>query len=202
VLARSRGARDVPFFGFFLSSSGLFALGVLDATILFYLPLAIDTTVVLLAARNPDLFWMYPLVATAGSLVGAGLTYWMGQKAGETGLTRFVAVDTLTRLKRRVDENGAYVLAMPALFPPPFPYTPFVLTAGALEVDRPRFFATLAAARVTRFFAASVLALFYGRQIVAWMKSETFRYAVGALAAVAIVGTAVTIYRIARGRRT
>ena len=175
-------------------------LGALDATALFYLPLAIDAVVILLTARQPQLFWMYPLVGTAGSLLGAGLTYWMGKKAGESGLTRFVPAHRLKSLKRSVANKGAFAFAMPALLPPPFPYTPFILTAGALNVDRIRFFVALAAARVTRFLVTALLALMYGRQIMAWMKSPTFRYAVGGLAAVAIVGTALTIYRIARAR--
>jgi len=193
----------VPLFGFsfFLSSSGLFVLAVLDGTVLFYLPLAVDAVVILLTARRPEFFWLYPLIGVGGSLIGAAVTYWIGKKAGENGLTRFVRPDRLKRMRKRVDDTGAYALALPALLPPPFPYTPFVLTAGALNVDRARFFATLAAVRVSRFFALSILALIYGRQIVGWMKSETFRYAVSALAAVAIVGTAVTIYRIATAGR-
>ena len=47
---------------------------------LFFLPFGVDAVVIYLAARDRDLFWIYPLLATAGSLVGAALTYWIGRE--------------------------------------------------------------------------------------------------------------------------
>lgn len=75
-----------------------------------------------------------------------------------------------------------------------------MLVGGALKVDPARFFSTLAVARFARFAAETLLALAYGRQIVEWMRSEMFRYAVAALTVVAITGTTVSIYQIARKR--
>src|SRR5678809_1283188 len=114
------------FFTFFLTWWGAFLLGALDSSMLFFLPFGIDTVVVYLAARNHDLFWAYPLLATAGSMTGAGVTYWIGMKAGEHGLDRFVPGKRLERLRCKVKDSGAIALALPALMPPPFPLTPFI----------------------------------------------------------------------------
>ena len=71
------------FVHFFLSMRGAFVLGFLDATFFFTLPLWIDAVIVVLAARRGLFFWLTPLLATGGSLLGAALTYWTGQKIGE-----------------------------------------------------------------------------------------------------------------------
>jgi membrane protein YqaA with SNARE-associated domain len=74
--------------GYFLTPGGLIVLGALDSTFLFFLPLGIDFAVVILAARTPGLFWLYALLATAGSVIGGALTFWVGRKLGEHGLSR------------------------------------------------------------------------------------------------------------------
>ena len=60
--------------GYFLSPAGLLVLGALDASLVFFLPLGIDFVVIILSARKPELFWLYALLAMAGSLLGAGIT--------------------------------------------------------------------------------------------------------------------------------
>ena len=72
----------------------------------------------------------------------------IGRKIGEHGLTRFVPARRLERVKRRVQKSGAIALALPGLIPPPFPYTPFILTSGALDVDPVRFLGALAVVRL------------------------------------------------------
>jgi hypothetical protein len=46
------------------------------------------------------------------------------------------------------------------------------------------------------------LAAYYGRALLAWMQSPTFKIAVGAMAAIAVIGTivsAIAVYRSTRG---
>ena len=184
---------------FFLSWWGALLLGALDSSLLFFLPLGIDTLVVYLAARNEDLFWLYPLLATAGSLCGAAVTFWIGRKAGEAGLERLVPARRLERLRSTVSEPGAVAMALPALMPPPFPLTPFILTCGALQVDAPRFFITFGVVRVLRFGAEAALARIYGRGIIRVMQSDTFRMVIIALVVVAVAGTIVSGVMLWRG---
>jgi membrane protein YqaA with SNARE-associated domain len=162
---------------YFLSWWGAFLLGALDSSLVFFLPLGIDTLVIYLAARNEDLFWLYPLLATAGSITGAALTYWIGRTAGEAGLERLVPKRRLERLQSRVRESGAIAFALPALLPPPFPLTPFILTCGA---------------RLARFFVGATLARLYGRGILRVMESDGFRMVIIGLIVLAVVGTAIS----------
>ena len=185
-------------FGFFLTWWGAFLMAALDTSMLFFLPFGIDALVIFLAARDEELFWIYPLLATAGSLTGAAMTFWIGRKAGELGVERLVPSPRLERLKCKVNDAGAITMAASALLPPPFPLTPFILTCGALDMNRTRFFVTFGAVRLLRFGAEAVLARMYGRGVLAVLQSETFQMIVGGFVVVAIVGTiasAVLLWR-------
>jgi len=179
-------------FGFFLTWWGAFLMAALDTTLLFFLPFGIDALIVYLAARNPDLFWMYPLLATAGSVAGAALTYVIGRGIGEVGLKRMMSERRLTRLQKRVRDSGAIAMALPALLPPPFPLTPFILTCGALAVSRWRFFSTFALVRLLRFGTEAVLARVYGRGVLSVLQTEWFQMVVIGFAVIACVGTVVS----------
>jgi membrane protein YqaA with SNARE-associated domain len=179
-------------FGFFLSWWGAFLMAALDTSMLFFLPFGIDALVIFLAARSPELFWIYPLLATAGSLAGAAVTFWIGRKVGEVGIERLVPARRLERLKCRVNDSGAIALAIPGMLPPPFPLTPFILTCGALDVNRLRFFTTFGTVRLLRFGIEAVLARFYGRGVLAVLTSDAFQTIVTGFVIVAIIGTIVS----------
>lgn len=181
----------LSFLGYFLTPAGLIVIGILDASIFFFLPLGIDFVTILMTARKPGLFWLYTLLATLGSTVGSGGTYWIGRAMGEKGLPRFVPPRQLERVRARV-ERGAVVVAAFAVIPPPFPFTPFALGAGALELDPVPFFAALVLARAVRFTFETVLAYRYGSQILHWMETPAFEAVVGGLILLALVGSIVS----------
>ena len=191
-------------FRFFLAWWGAFVLGALDASLLFFLPFGIDALVIYLAARNGNLFWIYPLLATAGSLTGAAVTYWIGYKGGELGLERFIPHGRLDRIRKRVEKGGAAAMAVPALLPPPFPLTPFVLTCGALKANRWIFFRTFAAMRLIRFGIEALLARVYGRGVLRLLESDAFQRVIVGFIVVAVIGTlfsAVVLWRSTRQPR-
>jgi membrane protein YqaA with SNARE-associated domain len=177
--------------GYFLSPAGVVLMGILDASMVFFLPLGIDFIVIIMAARKPELFWLYALLATIGSLIGAAGTFWVGKKAGEKGLTRFVGARRLKRVTERVN-RGAFVVAGLGLIPPPFPFTPFVLASGALGMNPWSFFAALAGVRIFRFGIEAALASHYGSGILRWMKTPAFQMVVGVFIALAVIGTIVS----------
>ena len=81
-----------------MSPFGIVLMGILDASMVFFLPLGIDFVVIIMVARKPEWFWWYALLATVGSLLGALGTFWGGRKVGEKGLTRFVSERRLKRV--------------------------------------------------------------------------------------------------------
>jgi membrane protein YqaA with SNARE-associated domain len=186
---------------YFLTPGGLILMGALDSSLIFFLPLGIDFVVVILSARNPELFWMYAILATVGSVIGAGFTFWLGRKVGEVGLARLIKPSRLHRIERKVSHSAAVSVAALGIIPPPFPFTAFVLTSGALRAAPWPFMTTLAGVRLVRFGVESALAARYGRGILRWMESTTFEVIVGALIFLAIAGTIVSAIAIWRGSR-
>jgi len=183
---------------YFLTPGGLLLMGALDASVVFFLPLGIDFVLIILTARKPELFWLYALLATAGSVAGAGVTFWIGRKLGEHGLARFVKPSTLKRVEHRVSHRGAISVAALGVIPPPFPFTAFVLTSGAFRLSAWTFLSTLAGVRVLRFMVESALAARYGAGLLAFMESTTFTAIVIGLAALAIIGTIVSAVAVVR----
>jgi membrane protein YqaA with SNARE-associated domain len=187
---------------YFLTPGGLILMGALDSSLVFFLPLGIDFVVVILCARNPELFWLYALLATVGSVIGAAATFWLGRKVGAVGLSRLINPSRLHRIERRVSHSAAVSVAALAIMPPPFPFTAFVLTSGALRADPWAFLMTLAGVRLLRFGVESALAARYGRRILAWMESTTFEVVVGALIVLAVAGTIASGVAVWRGSRS
>ena len=189
-------------FTLFLSPVGVVVLAALDSTLFFSLPFGIDAAVVILSARDHDLAWIIVLLAIMGSVAGAALTFWMGVVIGEKGLERYIPPKRLRGVRSRIRDTGAIALAALDLIPPPFPFTPFVLAAGALEVDAKLFFVTLMLCRAIRFGIEALFAVWYGRTILLWLDSDLFRDIVSFFIIAAVVVSIVTIGRLVRATAT
>ena len=187
--------------GLFLSPGGLFALAAAESTVFFWFPFGVDAAVMLLVARNTERAWLYPLIATAGSVLGTTLTLWLGKKIGEAGIARYVPERRLKAVKAKVEKKGAVAIALLGIIPPPFPFTPFVLASGALKVNTARFLAALTIVRLARFGAEALLAARFGRLAIRWLNSDAMQFVVGGFVVVALTGTAVMLYGLSRRGR-
>ena len=183
----------------FTSPVGILILATLDSTLFFWLPFGVDAATIVFAMRGVAPWWAVALVTTAGSIAGSVLTFWMGARVGDAGLGRLVSEKPLESARRRIKKNPrTAALAVLSLIPPPFPFTPIVLAAGALEVRRSRFFATLAACRFARFGAEAYLARRYGPETLDWLDSPVVEYLVLGFLALGVLLTAAAIVRLVR----
>src|SRR5881392_2073402 len=123
----------IGIFGSLMNWWGIWLIDAMDSTMVFFLPLAVDIAVIVMASRSRELFWIYPILASAGSLCGAAVTYYIGYRVGDAGLERFVSLGRLQRVRNKIRSTGAIAIAILDLVPPPFPFTAFILAAGALE---------------------------------------------------------------------
>src|SRR5262245_21027301 len=183
---------------FFLTWWGLIILGALDASLFVFMPFGTDAVVIYMCARDRKLFWLYPLLTTVGSIVGAAVTYQIGAKIGDDGLARFFSKRRLERLRQRMKDIGAVTMGLSALLPPPFPMTAFILTSGALKVPMARFLLIFATARLVRFGTEALLARRFGTSLLQILESEPVQRVAIALVLIAVVGTVVTIMRVWR----
>lgn len=161
------------------------------------MPLGFDALVIVLSARHNEIFWIFPPIAAAASVIGAALTYWVGHTVGVTALPRFMPERRLARIKSRLDRTGAAALAIAAIMPPPFPLTAFLLTCGALNLDRRWFFLVFGTVRLLRFGVEALLARHYGERLVEVLSPDvlpTTAVVVGMMAIAAITTTAVVLW--------
>jgi membrane protein YqaA with SNARE-associated domain len=186
---------SIRIIGLVASPIGIVVLAALDSTVFFSLPGGIDAAVVLLTVRRQATAWLVVLLATAGSAGGAALTFWMGMKIGEHRLDRYLSPKRLTRIRRKIHTAGAIRLAVLDLIPPPFPFTPFILAAGALDADATTFFGTLTVCRLLRFGAEAALAVIYGPRLLLWINSDAFRHV---LLGAGLLGVALTTLSVAK----
>jgi membrane protein YqaA with SNARE-associated domain len=183
----------------FTSPTGILILAALDSTLFFWLPFGVDAATIVFSMRGIAPWWAVALLATGGSLAGALITFWMGGKVGDAGLDRFASVKHLESARSRIKKTTrAAALAALSLVPPPFPFTPIVLAAGALEVKSATFFATLAACRFARFGLEAFLARRYGPRTLDWLESPIVENAVLVFLVLGLVLTTLTLVRMLR----
>ncbi len=173
---------------------GLLVLGILDSSFLFA-PLGNDLLVVALTARHRSIPLMlyYAGMSTIGSVLGCLLVDAIFRKAGEKGLEKHLPKRRLEYVKRKVTANAAWALVIASIAPPPFPFTPFVMAAAALQYPRKRMVAITAAARMFRFSALGVLAYFYGKRILKWAEADVVQWVLIGLVVLCTIGSIVSV---------
>jgi membrane protein YqaA with SNARE-associated domain len=173
---------------------GLLVLGILDSSFLFA-PLGNDLLIVALTARNHSfpLMLYYAAMSTVGSVLGCVLVDVLFRKAGEKGLEKHLSKRRLEYVKRKVTGNAAWALVIASIAPPPFPFTPFVMAASALQYPRKRLLAVTGAARMLRFTALGILAYFYGKRILKWADSDVVQWILIGLVVLCTIGSIVSV---------
>jgi membrane protein YqaA with SNARE-associated domain len=183
---------------FLFTTWGVCVVAALDTTFIFFLPFAVDLGVVFLSARHPDFFWAYAILISGMSLLGAAATYYLGHRIGETGLERFISQKKVKRVIAKVQKKGAIALAALDLIPPPFPFTAFALTAGALEINATRFFIAMFSFRLLRFGTEAALAAKFGTSVIRFVESHTARVIAEIFTVIILVGSAISVYAFIR----
>lgn len=177
-----------------LGGLGLIPLGWLDASV-FPLPGSMDILTIVLAARQPDLWAYFALMATIGSVSGSYLTYRLARKGGKEALDRRLSKKNMKRVTEIFERWGFGAIAVPAMLPPPVPMVPFVLAAGAMQYPLNKFLGALTLGRAVRYTALSLLAAHYGHSLVAFIKHQAHPVALAVIGLVlAVVGGLVFLY--------
>jgi len=185
-------ARYLFVFFMHLGGFGQLILGVLDSSFLF-MPLGNDLLMIVLSVRNHGLMVYYAAMTTIGSVVGCLVTDLLVRKHGEEGLEKFMSGRRLGYVKKKVTHSAAWALTLASLMPPPFPFTPFVAAAAALQYPRKKLLTVIAVTRMIRFTGTGFLAILFGSRILGWAHSPYVQGAVIALIVICVVGSVVSV---------
>ncbi|HWF09575.1 MAG TPA: hypothetical protein VG297_13990 [Bryobacteraceae bacterium] len=195
--------RTLALFFFSLGGFGLLLLGVLDSSFLF-MPLGNDLLVVALTAAHRQRMLYYVLMATAGSTLGSEFTRWASARGGEKTLEERGKSRRVAYVEKTVKDRGGLALAAAALMPPPFPFTLFLIAAGALHYPRRKMLTIIAASRALRFGVEASLALIYGRGIIRLARTPWVENFILVLVVISVAGSVwslVNLIRKSRGHR-
>ena len=181
-------------FFFRLGIFGLFLLSALDSSFLV-LPFGNDLLLIaLVSAGRSSLRWIaYVIVSALGSLVGVFVVDVLMRKAGEKGLERFLSPRKIEKFKSKVENKAGISVFIATLLPPPFPFTPVIMTASALQCSRRTMFIAVFVGRLIRFSIEALLALYFGRKLIRFLRSDVVTYTVYGLMALGAVLSTLSV---------
>jgi membrane protein YqaA with SNARE-associated domain len=151
----------------------LIPLGVLDSS-LVPVPGSMDVATILLSARERHLWFYYAIMATAGSVLGAFITYRLARKGGQEALTKRFPKRKVDKVLKTFERWGFAAIAVPAMLPPPFPLVPFVIAAGAMQYSLGKFLAAMTVGRFVRYSILAYLGATYGRHILSLFSRHAY----------------------------
>src|SRR5258705_11917921 len=147
------------------------------------------------ADRDGISWFPYVLASSIGSVSGVLLLDLLMRRTGEKGLERFVSRRKVENLKNKIENKARITLFVATLMPPSFPFTPVVMTASALQCPRPKLLGAVFLGRLIRFTVEAVLALYFGRRVIAYVNSDVFAYVVYGLIAIPVVSRLVSGFK-------
>lgn len=182
----------------YYAAPAMVVIGALDSSLLS-LPEINDYLVVGRCYKYPSAVFYFPLFAAVGSVLGCWLLYSIMRRGGQALLRKRFKPERIEQVERAYARFGILAIAIPAILPPPLPFKIFVATAGTLGYPRWKFLLTVMIARSFRYYVEGILAVFYGRRVISFLKDQGLTI-LSIVAAAAVV--AVLVYAIVSRRRT
>jgi membrane protein YqaA with SNARE-associated domain len=144
-----------------LGAFGLFSFAILDS-----LPVPTfggpDILTAVLAASHRNPWYEYAAVATAGSLIGAFITFRLARQAGLAYLNKNFGSRVPAVLKL-FEKWGTGALAVSTAVPFPSPTSLFFAAAGASGYGTRKYLVVVGLCRAVRYSLIAILADHYGR---------------------------------------
>ncbi len=182
-----------------MGGPGLVLLGIADNSVI---PLtgSMDVLTIWLAARHHEPWPYYAAMATLGAVIGGYITYAVARKGGREAMERKLSKRRAKQVSLTFERWGFFAVAIPAVLPPPFPFVPFLLAAGAMQYSPKKFLGALTLGRGVRYTVAAGLGYHYGRHILRFF-SQYYEPAMAILIGLAVIGAVLSIVQYVRMKR-
>jgi membrane protein YqaA with SNARE-associated domain len=182
-----------------MGGPGLVLLGVADNSVI---PLtgSMDVLTIWLAARHLHPWPYYAAMATLGAVIGGYITYALARKGGKETMERKLSKRRVKKVSLTFERWGFGAVAIPALLPPPFPFVPFLVAAGAMQYSKAKFLGALALGRAVRYSIAAFLGFHYGVHILRFF-SQYYKPSMAILIGLAVIGAIMTIVQYLRMKK-
>jgi membrane protein YqaA with SNARE-associated domain len=175
-----------------LGGVGLILLGLADNSVV-PMPGSMDALTIVLSAHQKSWWPYYAVMATIGGIVGAYVTYGLGFKSGEQALEKRLPKKKAERIYKLFKRYGFWSLFVPGLLPPPVPYSPFLIVAGALKYPKRYFLVAVGVARAIRYGLLAWLGSIYSKQIFGFFQ-HYYRLMLWTVVTLAVIGGVGALY--------
>lgn len=150
----------------FVKPMGVWGIGLLATVDAAAIPLPMDLIMAGYAWEDRQHFYLYAILAGAGSALGALVPYFIGRGGGELYLRRKVNHTKFDRVRTQFEKHEFVTMLIPSAMPPPWPWKLFILGAGVFEMKIPQFMLAIFLGRTARYLIEGVLTVMYGPEII------------------------------------
>jgi membrane protein YqaA with SNARE-associated domain len=154
----------------FLAKFGIWGVGAVALLDSSTIPVPMDLILAGYVWNDKSHFWLYCLLAAAGSAVGGLLPYGLGRAGGELFLLKRVNRKHYERIRARFERQEFLAMMIPSMLPPPTPWKACVFAAGVFEMRVVPFMLSVFCGRVVEHHRLALLAIVGGLAVAgfAW----------------------------------
>jgi len=138
---------------------GAGAVALLDSSTI---PVPMDAYLAVAIWNDKHRFFLYILLAAAGSAIGGLLPYALGRAGGELFLLKRINRERFETLRAKFERQEFLAVMIPSMLPPPAPWKLFIFASGVFEMRVPLFLLAVFAGRVVRWLILALLVLKLG----------------------------------------
>jgi membrane protein YqaA with SNARE-associated domain len=149
-----------------LGSLGFWGMGLIAVVDSGTIPVPMDVLIATYVWNDRRHFFLYVLLAAAGSAVGGLVPFLLGRAGGELFLLRRINRTRYEQMMARFEKQEFLAMAIPSALPPPTPWKAFAFGAGVFEMPVWLFMLAVFTGRFLRFGVGAVLTIRYGPEIV------------------------------------
>lgn len=177
---------------------GAFVVAVFDSS---SIPVPIDAVLAVYIWGHKSTFWVYCMMAAAGSAVGGLLPYWIGRAGGELFLLKRINRARFDALRQRFERQEFLAVMIPSMLPPPAPWKVFIFASGVFEMRVLPFLLAVFLGRCIRWIALGILVIQFGPGAVDLVAHHALAAILG-VGGLAVAGFMIWWLRKKRGERS
>jgi membrane protein YqaA with SNARE-associated domain len=184
-----------------LAKLGFWGVGIIAIIDTSSLPVPMDLILAGYVWADKGHFWIYCLMASAGSAIGGLVPYGLGRAGGELFLLKRVNRERFEAMRTRFERQEFLAVLVPSMLPPPTPWKAFVFAAGVFEMRVVPFMLAVFAGRMVRWLLLSLLVLKLGPGAVGLMGDAVHNHLALFLSCLVLVFAAIAVWALRKRRK-
>ncbi|HZU10880.1 MAG TPA: VTT domain-containing protein [Pseudacidobacterium sp.] len=182
-----------------LKPLGFWGAGVLALLDSSTIPVPMDLIISGYVWADHRHFYLYVIMAAAGSSVGGLLPFLLGRAGGELFLLKRVDRARYEQMRDQFERQEFVAVLVPSMLPPPTPWKLFVFGAGVFEMKLRDFLLAVFLGRLIRFTVEALLVIRYGPQIVTLIHDLARQHLSALLIGIGVVFAVLIVFALRKG---